>query len=91
MAVIMAKSQVHFNQQQEKLANISGFAEEAYSGQQVINAYSAAEDMKTEFGEMNQDFYGSVWKAQFLSGIMQPLMGFIGNFGYVAVCVVGAV
>jgi len=91
MAVIMAKSQVHFNQQQQKLANINGFAEEAYSGQQVINAYSATEDMKSEFGEINQDFYGSVWKAQFLSGIMQPLMGFIGNFGYVAVCVVGAV
>lgn len=91
MAVIMAKSQVHFNQQQQKLAKINGFAEEAYSGQQVINAYSATEDMKSEFGEMNQDFYGSVWKAQFLSGIMQPLMGFIGNFGYVAVCVVGAV
>lgn len=91
IAVIMAKSQVHFNQQQQKLAKINGFAEEAYSGQQVINAYSATEDMKSEFGEMNQDFYGSVWKAQFLSGIMQPLMGFIGNFGYVAVCVVGAV
>lgn len=91
MAVIMAKSQVHFNQQQQKLAKISGFAEEAYSGQQVISAYSAKQDMKDEFKEMNQDFYGSVWKAQFLSGIMQPLMGFIGNFGYVAVCVVGAV
>jgi len=91
MGLIMAKSQIHFNQQQHKLAKINGFAEEAYSGQQVINAYSAAKDMKSEFGEMNQDFYGSVWKAQFLSGIMQPLMGFIGNFGYVAVCVVGAV
>lgn len=91
MAVIMAKSQVHFNQQQQKLAKINGFAEEAYSGQQVISAYSAEKDMKDEFKEMNQDFYGSVWKAQFLSGIMQPLMGFIGNFGYVAVCVVGAV
>lgn len=91
MAVIMAKSQVHFNQQQEKLAKINGFAEEAYSGQQVINAYSATEDMKKEFSDINQDFYGSVWKSQFLSGIMQPLMGFIGNFGYVAVCVVGAV
>lgn len=91
MGLIMAKSQIHFNQQQHKLAKINGFAEEAYSGQQVINAYSAAKDMKSEFGEMNQDYYGSVWKAQFLSGIMQPLMGFIGNFGYVAVCVVGAV
>lgn len=91
MAVIMAKSQVHFNQQQEKLAKLNGFAEEAYSGQQVINAYSATEDMKKEFSDINQDFYGSVWKSQFLSGIMQPLMGFIGNFGYVAVCVVGAV
>lgn len=91
MAVIMAKSQVHFNQQQQKLAEINGFAEEAYSGQQVINAYSATKDIKTEFEEMNRNFYGNVWKAQFLSGIMQPLMGFIGNFGYVAVCVVGAV
>lgn len=91
MAVIMAKSQVHFNQQQQKLAEINGFAEEAYSGQQVINAYSATKNIKTEFEEMNRNFYGSVWKAQFLSGIMQPLMGFIGNFGYVAVCVVGAV
>lgn len=91
MMIIMKKSQVHFDGQQNNLAEVNSFVEEAYSGHNVITSYSAAENMSATFTELNDKLHGSVWKSQFLSGIMQPLMGFIGNFGYVAVCVVGAI
>lgn len=91
MMIIMKKSQVHFDGQQNNLAEVNSFVEEAYSGHNVITSYSAAENMSATFTELNDKLHGSVWKSQFLSGIMQPLMGFISNFGYVAVCVVGAI
>lgn len=91
MIVIMKKSQVHFDGQQNNLAEVNSFIEEAYSGHDVITSYSAVANMSADFTALNDKLHGSVWKAQFLSGIMQPLMSFIGNFGYVAVCVVGAV
>lgn len=91
MAFLLKKSQIHFINQQQKLAMINGIAEETYSGHSVITTYSATEAMEQLFEETNESLYTSVWKAQFLSGMMQPLMGFIGNFGYVLVCVVGAV
>lgn len=91
MIVIMQKSQAHFDGQQLKLAAVNGFVEEAYSGHQAITAYNASKEMGASFDNLNEDLESSVWKAQFLSGIMQPLMGFIGNFGYVAVCVVGGI
>ncbi|WP_394701529.1 ABC transporter ATP-binding protein [uncultured Enterococcus sp.] len=91
MIVIMKKSQTHFDGQQNNLAEVNSFIEEAYSGHDVITSYSAGANMSKDFTELNDKLHGSVWKAQFLSGIMQPLMSFIGNFGYVAVCVVGAV
>nr|WP_245186831.1 ABC transporter ATP-binding protein [Enterococcus larvae] len=91
MIIIMKKSQVHFDGQQNNLAEVNSFVEEAYSGHDVITSYSAVDEMSDTFSELNDKLHGSVWKSQFLSGIMQPLMSFIGNFGYVAVCVVGAV
>jgi ATP-binding cassette subfamily B protein len=91
MMVMMMKSQVHFKAQQQKLAAVSGFAEEMYSGQAIVSSYSATAKAKKDFNALNDDLASSVWKAQFLSGMMQPLMGFIGNFGYVAVCVAGSI
>ncbi len=91
MVLILMKSQKHFESQQAHLAEINGFVEEAYSGHQVIISYNAKEAMHRQFQGFNQQQYTSIWKSQFLSGIMQPLMGFIGNFGYVTVCVVGSI
>ncbi|MFL2071457.1 ABC transporter ATP-binding protein [Marinilactibacillus psychrotolerans] len=91
MTLIMKKSQVYFKGQQSKLAKVNGFVEEAYSGHNTIYSYNAKNDTIEEFADLNADLYTSVWKSQFLSGLMQPLMAFIGNFGYVVVCVVGAV
>ena len=90
VAFILMTSQKYFAAQQKKLAVINGIAEETYSGHNVLTAYSAKNEMAEQFEEVNEDLYSSVWRAQFLSGIMQPMMGFIGNFGYVLVCVVGA-
>lgn len=91
MIVIMAKSQVHFDNQQTNLAAVNGLVEESYSGHNVITSYNAVGEVTNEFDTLNDSLEDSVWKSQFLSGIMQPLMSFIGNFGYVVVCVVGAV
>lgn len=91
VVIILSKSQKHFNGQQKKLGAVSSYAEELYSGHSVISTYNAEDEVKGKFKELNDDLYDSVWRAQFLSGIMQPMMGFIGNFGYVMVCVVGSV
>ncbi|MBD3948505.1 ABC transporter ATP-binding protein [Tuanshanicoccus lijuaniae] len=91
MFIIMGKSRIHFKNQQANLANVNGFIEEAYSGLSIVNSYNAGEQMRANFNVLNEKLYGSAWKSQFLSGIMMPLMGFIGNFGYVMVCIVGAV
>lgn len=90
MALIMKRSQNFFRQQQNDLGAANGHIEEAFSGHKVIQAYSAGPEFTRRFDEVNQKLYDSGWKSQFLSGLMQPLMGFVGNFGYVAVCVVGA-
>lgn len=91
MTLIIKKSQIHFKGQQSKLADINGYVEEAYSGHNTIYSYNAKKESVEDFNELNANLYSSVWKSQFLSGMMQPLMGFIGNFGYVIVAVVGAV
>ena len=91
MIVIISKSQKYFVAQQNVLGQVNGFVEEAYSGQEIIKAYNAEEDTTNTFEVVNKKLYSSAWKSQFYSGLMQPLMGFIGNFGYVVVCVVGAV
>ena len=90
MMVIMGKSQKHFIAQQKYLGELNGHIEEVYSGHNVIRAYNAQLQTKEKFDGVNKKLYASGWKSQFLSGLMQPLMGFIGNFGYVCVCIVGA-
>ncbi|MDR0302080.1 MAG: ABC transporter ATP-binding protein, partial [Treponema sp.] len=90
MTLIMKKSQKHFTAQQQSLGDINGHIEEIYSGHDVVKAYNGGKSAKKTFEEINSSLYNSGWKSQFFSGLMQPLMHFIGNFGYVAVCVVGA-
>ena len=90
MSVIMSKSQKYFTQQQNSLGAINGHIEEIYSGHNVVKAYNGEKGAKQTFDNINKQLYTSAWKSQFLSGLMMPLMQFIGNFGYVAVCIVGA-
>ncbi len=90
MSIIMSKSQKYFVGQQKYLGMINGHVEEVYAGHNVLKAYNGERKAKEEFEEINGKLYESAFKAQFLSGLMPPLMGFIGNLGYVAVCVVGA-
>lgn len=91
MIIIMAKSQKYFSAQQSDLGAINGHVEETYTGHNVIKVYNGGKEAKTKFEEINEKLYASAWKSQFLSGLNMPLMSFIGNLGYVAVCVVGAV
>lgn len=90
MGLIMSRSQKYFIAQQRQLGVINGHMEEMYTGQTIIKAYNAEQQSKATFDEMNTKMRQAGFKAQCLSGLMQPLMSFIGNFGYVAVCVVGA-
>ena len=90
MSVIMSKSQKHFNRQQRHLGAINGHVEEIYTGHNIVKAYNAEKSTKEEFSRINRHLRDSVFKATALSGLMQPLMGFIGNLGFVAVFVVGA-
>lgn len=90
MSIIMKHSQKYFVTQQRKLGEINGYMEEMYTGQGVIKAYNAEREVLSEFDELNAQMRTAGFKAQCLSGLMQPLMSFIGNLGYVAVCVVGA-
>ena len=90
MGLIMKVSQKYFAQQQIALGDVNGHVEEMYSGHTVVKAYCGEEDSIARFEKYNNDLYVSGWKSQFLSGLMMPLMNFIGNFGYVVVCVVGA-
>lgn len=90
MSFIMRRTQSYFKKQQEDLGAINGHIEEMYSGHNVVKVYNYSEKSKGIFEEINTKLYDSAWKSQFLSGLMMPMMGFIGNFGYVAVCVVGA-
>ena len=90
MFAIMGKSQKHFVTQQRELGRINGHIEEIYSGHNVVKAYNGEKAAIKTFASINDKLYESAWKSQFLSGLMMPIMGFIGNFGYVAVCVSGA-
>ncbi|WP_340024844.1 ABC transporter ATP-binding protein [Paenibacillus sp. FSL K6-1096] len=91
ITVIMKQSQKYFAGQQEYLGKINGHVEEVYTGHQVVKAYNGEAQMRSTFQELNQGLKRSAFKAQFLSGLMPPLMDFIGNLGFVAVCIVGAV
>ena len=88
--VILGKSQKYFTMRQKELGNLNGHIEEIYSGQMIVKAYNGEKDALMKFDKINDKLYDANRKSQFLSGIMQPLMNFVGNFGYVAVCVVGA-
>ncbi len=91
MAAILSKSQKYFTQRQTELGNLNGHIEEIYSGLNVVKAYNGKEEASQKFDEFNNKVCSSNKKSQFLSGLMQPIMAFIGNFGYVAVCIVGAI
>ena len=91
MGAIMKVSQKYFSRQQIALGDVNGHVEEMYAGHTVVKAYCGEADSIRAFEKYNDDLYDSGWKSQFLSGLMMPLMNFVGNFGYVVVCVVGAV
>ena len=91
MSIILSKSQKYFNQRQIELGNLNGHIEEIYSSHNVVKAYNGEKESLEKFNNLNKKVYDCNRKSQFLSGLMQPMMGFIGNFSYVAVCIVGAV
>ena len=90
MILIMGKSQKFFLRQQKDLGAVNGHVEEVYSGHNVVRVYNGGKEAGRFFDEVNNRLYDSGWKSQFISGLMMPIMMFIGNLGYVAVCVVGA-
>ena len=89
--ILLKISQKYFVQRQKELGNLNGHIEEIYSGHSVVKSYNGEEEALKEFNKINDRLYECNRKSQFLSGIMQPIMSFIGNFGYVMVCVVGAI
>lgn len=91
MNFIMNKSQKYFVAEQNYLGKINGHVEEMYSGHNVIRLYNAEKDVISTFDKINEKLYVSNWKSQFLSGLMMPIMHFVGNFGYVSVCILGAI
>ena len=90
MMFVIKKSQRFFKQQQEYVGHINGQVEEVYGGHNVIKAFNKENDVRKEFHETNETLYKSAWKSQFFSGLMQPIMMFVGNLGYVAVAISGA-
>lgn len=90
MFLILGKSQKYFIQRQEQLGDLNGYIEEIYSGHNIVVSYNGVEETNNEFDKLNKVLAKSSRKSQFLSGIMTPLMGFVGNLAYVAICVVGS-
>ena len=90
MAIILKKSQKYFIQRQVELGNMNGHIEEIYSGHNVVKVYNGKKQADEKFDTLNEKVFDAIRKSQFLSGLMQPIMAFIGNFSYVVVCVVGA-
>ena len=91
MFIILGKSQKYFVERQVRLGDLNGYIEEIYSAHNVVTSYNGIAETNNEFDKLNNKLYSCSRKSQFLSGIMHPLMGFVGNLGYVAVCVVGAI
>lgn len=91
MMFIMKKSQKYFTSQQEYLGALNGHVEEVYTGHSIVKVYNGENQMREAFESINENLRESAYKAQFLSGLMMPMMTFIGNLGYVAVCIVGAI
>ncbi|MCH3965964.1 MAG: ABC transporter ATP-binding protein/permease [Clostridium sp.] len=89
IAVIVKHSQRYFKQQQDYLGNLNGHVEEMYGGHIVVKAFNGEKESVDKFDGMNRKLFGAAWKSQFLSGIMMPVMNFVGNLGYVAICILG--
>ncbi len=89
--IFMSRSQKYFNQNQKNLGDMNAHIEETYSGHNVVQLFNAKQQTEKEFSKINKKLFTSGWKSQFISGVMMPIMGFVGNFGYVAVCIVGAI
>lgn len=89
--LVVKFSQKYFIAQQRTLGEINGQVEETFAGQNIVKAFNKEEDVLAEFRAKNEELYHSAWKSQFLSGLMQPVMTFVGNLGYVAVAIVGSV
>lgn len=87
--IVTKKSQKYFSEQQKSLGELSGHVEEMYTGHRVVKAFGKEKDAVKKFEEIHDKLYESGWKAQFVSGILWPLMGFVGNIGYVIICVIG--
>ncbi|NLL05830.1 MAG: ABC transporter ATP-binding protein [Clostridiaceae bacterium] len=87
--LIVKQSQKYFKQQQDFLGNLNGHIEEMYGGHIVVKAFNGEKKSIEKFDTFNSKLYGSSWKSQFLTSIMMPLMGFVGNLGYVAICILG--
>ena len=91
MVIIIKKSQKYFLSVQEGLGNINGHIEEVFSSQNIVRVYNATEEMTNKFDKLNDSLFDDSRKSQFYSGLMHPIMGFIGNFGYVAVSIIGSI
>ncbi len=89
--VFLSRAQKYFNQNQKNLGEMESHIEEVYSGHNVVQLFNAKDKTEEDFDKVNKKLLKSGWKSQFISGVMQPVMNFVGNFGYVAVCIVGAV
>ena len=89
VSIIVKKSQKYFMQQQEYLGHVNGHVEEMYGSHVVVKAFNGEESSEKTFSEYNDKLYHSAWKSQFLSGLMMPVMNFIGNVGYVVICIMG--
>ena len=88
--IFLSKSQKYFNQNQQNMGELNAHIEEAYSGHGVVRLYNAERQKAEEFDKISKKLYSSGWKSQFISGVMGPVMGFVGNLTYVTVCIVGA-
>jgi ATP-binding cassette subfamily B protein len=86
---IFKRSQGFFKAQQKSIGEINGHVEEMYSGHNIVQAFNGEEDSVEKFEKTNRDLYSSAWKSQFVSGMMQPIMGFVSNLGYVVICILG--
>ena len=91
MGLLLGKSQKYFIKRQKEIGELNGYIEEIYSGHNVVKAYNGTNEAIKEFNKLNEKLYVSNKKSQFLSGLMYPIMGFVGNLGYVCVCVVGSI
>lgn len=86
---VVGRSQKYFKKQQRFLGHVNGLVEENYGGHQIVRVFNKEEEVTEEFNKLNDELYDSAWRSQFLSGMMQPLMAFIGNLGYVMVSILG--